>query len=218
MAIKPPTPARLSLSGFIAHDFPYIRRASIMLAGCLAVAASIAGGGAYFLHSQQRDKGNAQAVNAEARERLAQTEADQREIVDFQPKYQQLVARGFVGDERRLEWVEAIKAGQKQYRLAPIGYEFLPQKPLQLDDPAVTGDLELRATRMQLNMGLLHEEDLLRFLRDLRVAAWFVPTECKLARASESSIDPLAPRLSAECTLAWLSIGSRAVDGQAAQE
>lgn len=203
---------------FYRKDFPYIRRASITFAACLVFAASLIGASMYLLKLQQSAKTQAQTQNSQAREKYASAETDKHEITDSQPRYLQLVTRGFVGEERRLNWIERIKAIQKNRKLLPISYEIFPQQVFQLDDPAYTGELELRGSRMLLAMDLLHEIDLVHFLADLKEGEFYVPTECTIMPPLSSTLTALTPRLSAECTVYWITLGARAPSGDAAQQ
>lgn len=202
---------------FYQKDFPYIRRAAITLAACLAFSASLVGASVYLLKLQQNAKANAHTQNAQAREKYARAETDKHEITDAQPRYLQLVTRGFVGEERRLNWIERIKAIQKTRKLLPITYEIFPQQVFQIEDTTITGELELRGSRMVLTMDLLHELDLLNFLDELKAGEYYVPTECSIKPPQSNLLSALAPRLSAECTLYWITLGARAPSGDGSQ-
>lgn len=222
MATMPPSSLKSDPAGakgsraprtFMRNDFPYIRKASITLALCAAAGAALIGGSTLILNSLKTAKNQVQGELSQAREQLRQAQLEKNEIRDFQPKYVRLVERGFVGEEKRLDWIEQIHHIQERRKLLPLTYEFSAQQPFQLDPSIQTGDLELRGSRMRLQMDLLHEMDLLHFLDDLRARGFFAVEECAIAPADNNSNEALAPRLRADCALQWISMGSRAAPG-----
>ena len=72
----------------------------------------------------------------------------------------------------------------------------------------LTGDLELRGSKMKLQMDLLHEGDLLNFLNDLKRKGFYTVQECKVKRAGAESESAHLP-LAAECFIYWLTLGER---------
>ena len=56
-------------------------------------------------------------------------------------------------------------------------------------------------------MEMLHEMDLVNFFQDLKTRGFFSVKECILISLGNVLPDPLAPRLTAECTFYWLTVG-----------
>jgi len=132
-----------------------------------------------------------------------------RETVDsYRQAYQQLQAAGFIADENRLEWVNALRGGAEQLGLPYLRYSIQAQRRFDdtfPDDDALTNVL---GSRMELQLGLIHELDLLRLIDRLAAAPGvFVVTGCALRWVGQAAL-PLAssPNLSAECELEWLTI------------
>lgn len=223
MAQKPPPPAGKTGTApakevprpysFMQDDFPYIRKASIALAACLAISVALAGGSTYLLARQKNIQRQNQGLNNQANEKYTQAENQKREVRDFQPKYVQLVARGFVGEEKRLDWIESIKKIQETRKLLPIEYEIFPQQPFQVDASLQTGELELRGSRMQLSIQLLHEMDLLHFLQDLKTMQTYALNDCTIKLPVAPQNEALSARLTAECSLYWITLGQHNANG-----
>ena len=76
--------------------------------------------------------------------------------------YQRLKARGILGEERRLDWVELLKRVQTERQLYPLDYEISPQAPLDVTALSAGPAYQFMVSRMQLRLPLLHEGDLLR--------------------------------------------------------
>lgn len=111
-----------------------------------------------------------------------------------------LEARGLIGDERRTEWIallDRMAAGEAPSALA---YELSPAQPL---DAAPRDGLRLRRSILRLDMGLLHEGDLIAVLDELtqRIAAIVRVRGCEIARSGKSDAEGRLAPLAASCRL-----------------
>lgn len=194
---------------FVKDDFPLIRKAFIVLIASLLLSAALVGAGRTIQLKQQDDMTQAQVQRNDASNKRRQAENDKQEIQDYQPRFVTLRERGFVGEERRLDWIEHIQHIRESRKLLPITYEISARQVFQVGPEVTLGNLELRGSKMKLQMGLLHEGDLLNFLDDLKDKGFYTVQECKVKRAGaepESAHLPLA----AECVIYWLTLGERA--------
>lgn len=195
---------------FRTSGWPYIRKAGLTFAITVMLSAALVSAGRMVLLKARPDTGAAQQRQGAARERLTQAEMERIEIRDFEPKFEQLRGRGFVGPENRLAMVEAIQAIQKAHGLMPVAFSFSPQQMVAVDPMLLGAPLELHSTSVNLRMEMLHEMDLVNLLRDLKGRGFFSIKECML-----NALEGVAPgspvaRLNAECTLYWLSVGEAA--------
>jgi hypothetical protein len=180
----------------------------------VAVALIAAGAAAVAVTSQlvtaARTEQQAARAQREAEQNALQRSKDEaREIGDRLIDYQKLVARGVVGDERRLDWVDTINAIKAARRLPDVKYGFGPQRAAAYPGLAGGGEVEFLASPMRLEMSLLHEEDLFRFIGDLRrdLSALVVVKSCSVERTGEAAkARGLAPRLRARCELDLVTI------------
>lgn len=193
---------------FMKDDFPLIRKALIVLIISLMSNAALVGTGRAILAQQQDSKNQAQAQRGDALNKRRQAESDKQEIHDYQPRFMTLLERGFVGEERRLDWIEHIQHIRESRLLLPITYEISAQQAFQVDPEVPIGALELRGSKMKLQMDLLHEGDLLNFLDDLKHKGFYTVQECKIKRAGTESESGHLP-LAAECVIYWLTLGER---------
>lgn len=190
-------------------------KTSILL---LLAALLLSAAGLFWNHKQDTQARAAvfhqqAALNAaHARQQQGQTEA--RLIAQHLDAYRALIARGFVGEENRLAWIEAVHLANQDARLYGLTYTLSPRAAA----PAtLAGGLPLKQTRMVLKMALLVETDLPRFLDALRARApgVFRVSECRLARITEAPPQPVnRPELDAECELLWFTV---AADGKEAR-
>jgi hypothetical protein len=195
---------------FMHNDFPFIRRASVILLCCIAAGAVIVGSSTFFLKQQIAAKDAAQPLENQTREKLHQAEIEKQEIYEYQPKYKQLIGKGFVGDEKRLDWMENIKHIQERHRLPPITYEISSQQAFVMDSTIDTGTLELHGSRIRIKMHLLHELDFLNFINDLKIVHSYSLNNCNIKRTNVNLEDKREPRLYTECELFWITLGRRA--------
>jgi hypothetical protein len=194
---------------FMRDDFPAIRKATVIFLLCIVIGAALVTGSQYLLDNQLEAVAQAQAQDNKSRDTLRQAENERDDMRDFQPKFMQLAARGFVGTEKRLDWMESILAIQKNARLQPINYEISEQQIFQVDPSIAMGALELRGSKMLVKMNLLHEVDLLVFLDELKKGQLYDLQNCTITRLPEPAPGKLAPLLSAECALYWVTIGQQ---------
>ncbi len=184
-------------------------KTSILL---LLAALLLSAAGLFWNHKQDTQARAAvfhqqAALNAaHARQQQGQTEA--RLIAQHLDAYRALIARGFVGEENRLAWIEAVHLANQDARLYGLTYTLSPRAAA----PAtLAGGLPLKQTRMVLKMALLVETDLPRFLDALRARApgVFRVSECRLARITEAPPQPVnRPELDAECELLWFTVAA----------
>ncbi len=211
VGLAKPVPAKPKLVveaySFRKIGWPYVRKAAIVCAVSLLLSGALVTAGRLVLLQTRPGTAAAQGRQLAAQERLSHAEIERIEIRDFQRKFAELGARGFVGPENRLAMVEAIQAIQKAHGLLPVAFSFAPQQVVAIDPSLLGAPMELHATSVALRMELLHEMDLVNFFRDLKTRGFFTVKECLINSLGEVPQESRAARLSAECTLYWLSAG-----------
>lgn len=198
-----------------ASDFPRLQLA------LLAALAMIGGGGAaaYLALDAARHTRDELSVAQRARDeidaRWKRVRGEESETKQNLALYSALQARGVIGDERRLEWAELLKAVSDRWRLTNLHYEFSPQRPL--DAPNAAGNATANAapeahdayvSTLTLDVDLLHEEELLHLLDDLRTqaSALVQVRSCSVARLPPKSDGPRRANLHAACQLDWITL------------
>ena len=185
----------------------------------LVVFIALAGAGlaCYFAVNDylQETKKLAAAMSkqrAEVQTKLASTTEEEREIKANLQQYQALAARGMVGEENRLDWIDTITAIKNERHLFNIGYSIEPQKPLDYPGFTAGGGVNFLTSRVKIEMQLLHEEDLLDFIDDLskRGKSYLSARSCDVQRVDREggggATSPLAPRLKATCAYDLITI------------
>lgn len=185
---------RLPAAGFVA----------LILAG---VACYFAAEG--YLQETKRLGAAASAQRAEVQARLASANEEEREIKASLRQYQALAARGIIGEEKRLDWVDTVTAIKNERRLFNIGYSIEPQEELDYPGFSRGGGVKFMVSRAKVNIQLLHEEDLINFIDDLtrRGRSYLSVRSCDVQRETRGSGGTtLAPRLRADCVFDLITI------------
>lgn len=183
---------------------PAIVAVALIAAGAAAVAVTNR-----LLTAARAEQQAVRAERATEQNKLVRATDEAREISERLVDYRRLVERGIVGEERRLDWVDRINAIKAARKLSEVKYSIGPQRPAEYPGITGGGEVEFLASPMQLSLALLHEEDLFRFIGDLRSAlsALVVVKACSIERTGEAAkARGLAPRLRALCELDLVTI------------
>lgn len=145
----------------------------------------------------------------EARDRFQRSGEERNAILKYLPAYRKLQSEGLIGAEQRIEWIEALRAANKQAGLFGVNYQLEARKPFTLLGQGNPASQFLQQSQMKLSFGLVHEGDLMRFLEMLATqqSGMFFIRSCIIDRPVR--IDTPAPRqpnLNAQCELSWLTI------------
>ena len=175
-----------------------------------------AGGGLIWgadaaLKAAQRQAAVAQRERQNSTERLARIAEEEREVKEKINVYQRLKALNIIGEERRLEWADAIARIRAQRELLDVRYRVERQR-LLLSAPGKPGNIDFYASAMRVELQLLHEEDLLRFLNDLRDSgnAYYSVRNCAMTRTgSPGGGASMAARLRADCSIDLITLIDR---------
>lgn len=173
-------------------------------------ALLLAGGGTLWSRSQAQDAEaelqQQRSALANAQHKLERSRLQQALIAAHLADYQALAARGFVGAEDRLAWIEAAQLANRDAGLYGLDYRLVPRKA---SPAALAQGLPLGQTGMTLTLPLLVETDLARFLAALRARApgMYRVQSCRLSRLGEAPFSAVnRPRLQAECELLWFTV------------
>ncbi len=186
---------------------PFLAALALLAAGAGLIWAADAS-----LVGAQRQLAAAQIERKENAERLARIAEEEREVKEKLDVYQQLKSLNILGEERRLEWADAIIRIRAQRELLDLSYRVDRQKLIK-SVPGKPASVEFFASTMRVQMALLHEEDLLRFLADLRASgnAFYSVKGCSLARTGQAATGAtITPRLRATCEIDLITVIDRA--------
>lgn len=187
-------------------DFPKLQFS--LLAAALMVAI---GAGAAYLSLKATKAANLDRITAQSERndfdgKLKQVRREESEIKQKSALFYRLQTRGLVGEEQRLDWVELLKDIRDRRRLIDLQYEIAPQRPL---DAKPGSGFAFFASTMTVQLKLLHEEDLIRVLDDLRqqAKALIQVKHCNVQRLPRGGMEnSAAANLQAECRIDWVTL------------
>lgn len=178
----------------------------------LLITAIIASAGAIYYTHQLRLQAQAALVQQQNQLREAQTRmrrsGDEKSIiVQYVDKYRQLEQSGFIGDEQRINWLDALRAANGRTDLFGVNYDIGAQQAYLYAAEFDPGQINLRQSLMKLEFRLLHEIDLLRFFEALRLqnTGLFHLDQCTLRRTETTGALRYQPNIAASCQLAWIT-------------
>lgn len=154
----------------------------------------------------------ATAARKDIQTKLARARDEEQELRDKIVRFQALKDRGYIGPERRLDWVEAIARIKAARRISRLDFDFAPQRPVDasiLPGGGTAGGFDIMASQMRLQIQVLHEGELLAFLSDLRntVQALLQVRSCTIDRIAPSGTSRgNSAQLKAECVLEWITL------------
>ena len=163
------------------------------------------------LAGARREFSVAQGERRQNSERLARIAEEEREVKEKIDVYRRLRQLNILGEERRLEWADAVSRIRAQRELLDLRYVVDRQRLLS-SVQGKPGKVDFYASTMKVDLALLHEEDLLRFLADLRESgnAFYAVRRCAVTRTGQALTGaPMTPRLRAECDVDLITIVDR---------
>lgn len=173
----------------------------VLLPGISLLAAAIIFAASAWYHGKQKSLYEIYSTNQEAIHEDYDALVYRRRLIDrYYRRYREFQELGFVGRERRLDWIETIRSAAKGLDLPNVAYSLEPQlevvRPVESASP--NAEIQIYLSRLELELGLVHELDLLRFFDRLEQEApgLMKVDKCSLARQGE-----LADRLVAETNI-----------------
>ena len=161
-----------------------------------------------------------QPLQTRLREAVAAADTAQSEYQaaeQSKARYLELEAKGIIGKEHRLEWVEQLLSNRNAQLMPDLRYRIDPQKPLERAEPS--GGSMIYASPMQLQYSVRHEEAFSRAHQSLFAAPGRpVPLNCLINRKTTANETESATGLDVECNYLWLTIAPAPIGLQTEQE
>ena len=151
-------------------DWQYVRRRTgvPLMTSLVAVLVLV---GATNLNSRQRAVYDELGVNQSTVQQDYNELVLRRRLVDrYHARYQQFHELGFVGQESRLDWVETLRRTTDDLTLPRLSYAIAPQLDVVAPVQSILAgdDIAINVSRLDLEMALVHELDLVRFIDELQ--------------------------------------------------
>lgn len=188
----------------------------LVLPAALSLGLIAAGGALIWqtramLAASHQALAGAQKQRAQNRDRLSRISEEEREVNQKLQVYRQLKALNVIGTEKRLEWTDAIARIRAERELLDVRYK-VDRQSMFNSVPGKPSSVDFFVSPMKVELALLHELDLLRFLNDLRASgnAYYSVRRCTLTRTGQpAAAASLSPRLAADCEIDLITILDR---------
>ena len=189
-------------------DWHYLKPALVVLGISLLISAAMLVLSMDYLSNAEQRYESEKTAQMALKTKYLNAVDDKRLIEVYRGQYQTLVHKGVVNDEHRLDWVDTLRASVKALKLPRMHFQFKPQRSFAagyID----SGSVNVNTSRMMLDIGLLHEVDLLRLftLLEHRVPGMFHIDNCSMLRNEdefEYGVD--RSNLNVNCELQWFTI------------
>jgi hypothetical protein len=200
---------------FSTKDLPRTRGLLIISVLTLVLGAIIAYVSNGVLIEAQQSKITADREWSEAHRKLERTKSEKEDLQGYYHQYQNLVEQNVIGQERRLDWIEAIEKIRNKLNIFSVKYKLEPQETLNFETVTTSNSFDLHRSNMTLDFSLLHEGQLLNFLDTLSEEAkgMYLLESCTLTRNDFVRQLRFIPNLQAKCTLGWITLNEKIVDG-----
>ena len=164
----------------------------------------------YYSNQQEQALQAQQNLLNSAKQRYQSSGMEKDTITEYLPRYKMLISKGFIGEERRLEWVDGLRKLHKDFKLFSIKYGIGLEEPYKSVFFANTGGFVLNRSIMTLDLDMLHEEDILQLTEQLSAnnEKVFILRDCEINRlnAGGAISKQLIANLHAKCELDWLTL------------
>jgi hypothetical protein len=176
----------------------------------LAVLASVAAAVKFSADEAQAAQAKLTAQQSQMRDaenRVQKSGTEKELIARYLPDYRRLGTLGFVGDEQRINWLDALRNANQKGGLFGINYDIAARQAYPHAALFAPGQINLTQSVMKVRLPLLHEQDLQTFLHSLaeQNAGVFLVEQCVVRRAALVQTARFQPNMTAECQLAWLT-------------
>ena len=152
----------------------------------------------------------------QARQKYQSSGLEKETITQYLPIYNELLASGFIGEERRIEWIESLRKVHAQNKLFSIDYSIGLQENYKPSFLPNLGNFKLHRSVMKLNLDMLHEGDLLALLDGLQEQTTpFIVRDCEITRPIGAVINTknISANLKAACEIDWLTLRDPQLSG-----
>ncbi len=145
----------------------------------------------------------------QARQQLLSSGMEKETIVQYLPIYNDLLSKGFIGEERRIEWIETLRQIHAQHKLFSIDYSIGLQENYKPSFLPNLGSFVLHRSVMNVKLDMLHEGDILALIDGLHEQTTpFIVRDCEISRPVGAQVNSkdVAANMQANCEIDWLTL------------
>jgi hypothetical protein len=191
------------------QDLAKLQKPIISVGVALVLAGLVIGLADNYRTASEQALQKQQSLLNTARQKFQSSGLEKQTITEYLPIYNDLISKGFVGEERRIEWVENLRQTHAQHKLFSIDYNIDTQQTYKPSFIPNLGNFKLQRSVMTLNLPLLHEGDLLDIIDGLsQQTTPFMVRECEISRPVGAQIETknMVANMQATCNIDWLTL------------
>ncbi len=198
-----------------SHDWKVLQIPLMVLAATAVFIGLLVGYTGHQADKARQALENQQGALNGARQRFQTSGAEKDMIVKYMPLYLELVRQGFIGEERRIEWIDDLRTINQQFKLFGISYSIGAQEVYKPPFSLNTGGFVLHRSVMKIEAPLLHEGDLMTIFNTLaaKERAPFMVRDCVITRVGGGGKNKFLPNLTSACEIDWLTVTEPARSG-----
>jgi hypothetical protein len=145
----------------------------------------------------------------QARQQFQSSGLEKETIIQYLPMYNDLLANGFIGEEKRIEWIETLRQIHAQHKLFSIDYSIGLQERYKPSFLPNLGSFVLHRSVMSVKLNMLHEGDILALIEGLHEQTTpFIVRDCEISRPVGARVNSkdVAANMQANCEIDWLTL------------
>jgi hypothetical protein len=193
-------------------DWVYLRRPLIILAVAILITAAVVVVGNQYEKAQYEEYQSALSTLRSTHKLYSSIVNDIDLLDQYRNLYSEYKSSGLVGEERRLSWIESLESTNQVLRLPTLGYSLNPQETFVRPGFLLKRGVSVMRSPMELNIGMLHEEDLFALLEGLHLSIQnlFTVDSCSITRQADvgDSLDTRQTNLQSRCSIRWVTINA----------
>jgi hypothetical protein len=198
---------------FSNSDFHLMRWSLSAICASLVLSGIILYSSNKYADSTKQRLHVAQSKTIDAQNRLTTAHQDLENLSDYSQEYYTLENQKIIGDDHRLDWMDALEKIRNQNLVIDFRYNIAPQKTYAPQPAIDSGNFDIHYSETKLQFELLHEGQLLKFFDALRsqTNGWYQLEGCSMQRAdlNEETAAAAEPHLKAECSGGWITLKNR---------
>ncbi len=194
----------------ISIDWGFLKWPLVFLTFAIAVSAAFIAAGLYYQNIEQAkyDKARSSLKSTHSRYKKLVEDLDLLQI--YTQTYDGYLSSGLVGAERRLSWIETLESVNEVLRLPKLSYTLMPQEAFKKPQLNVDRNIQLNSTPMNLEMDLLHEEDLFAVFEGISgtINNLYTIDSCNISLigGANKALSTKDANLRATCLMRWVTV------------
>ncbi|MBL1141978.1 MAG: hypothetical protein HND53_08115 [Proteobacteria bacterium] len=190
-------------------DWSILKGPLVVFCICLVFSSVLVGGSYYFNSDLEKEYNNNKNLFQSISRRYLDVDQEEMVLRDFYPKFVNLYNRGIIGQEKRLNWIEALRQAGEKVELPSLTYSINSQEEHIPEYNINYSGYTLYRSSMELTLGLLHEGDLFKLIEYINNTAEgiYTLTECSFNQnGKEIQYVKDNANITASCLLYWITI------------